>query len=103
MLQVVRRLDASCVQVTSRYGWARGLHGVHICHGLQACQVACATLYTGVPLPEARDLEELNAYLEQCCKQDQRRILDGRTETVGTAMLHEQPHLMPLVARSLLV
>ena len=51
-----------------------------------------------VPLPEARDLEELNAYLEQCCKQDQRRILDGRTETVGTAMLHEQPHLMALVA-----
>ncbi len=35
-----------------------------------------------VPLPEARDLEELNAYLEQCCKQDQRRILcQGRTES----------------------
>ena len=50
-----------------------------------------------VPLPEVRDLEELNAYLEQCCKQDQRRILDGRTETVGSAMLHEHPHLMPLV------
>lgn len=25
-----------------------------------------------VPLPEARDLEELNVYLEQCCKQDRR-------------------------------
>ena len=53
-----------------------------------------------VPLPEARDLEDLNAYLEQCCKQDQRRILDGRTETVGTAMLHEQPYLIPLAAES---
>jgi transposase len=53
-----------------------------------------------VPLPEARDLEELNAYLEQCCKQDQRRILDGRTETVGTSMLYEQPYLIPLAAES---
>src|SRR5664280_708890 len=53
-----------------------------------------------VPLPEARDLEELNVYLQQCCQQDQRRILDGRTETVGTAMLHEQPYLIPLAAES---
>lgn len=49
-----------------------------------------------VPLPEVRDLEELNTYLEKCCRQDQRRILSGRTETVGAAMLHEQPHLLPL-------
>lgn len=51
-----------------------------------------------VPLPEARDLEELNAYLERCCHQDQHRVLDGRTESVGTAMLHEQPYLLPLVS-----
>ncbi len=51
-----------------------------------------------VPLPEARDLDELNAYLEQCCRQDQRRILGGRTETIGTAMLNEQPHLLALAA-----
>ena len=37
-----------------------------------------------VPLPQARDLEELNAYLEQCCRQDQQRILEGRSETVGS-------------------
>jgi transposase len=49
-----------------------------------------------VPLPQAHDLEELNAYLEQCCGQDQQRILEGRSETVGTAMLREQPHLLPL-------
>ena len=40
-----------------------------------------------VPLPQARDLEELNAYLERCCQQDQQRILHGRTETVGATML----------------
>jgi hypothetical protein len=51
-----------------------------------------------VPLPEVHDLEELNAYLERCCQQDQQRILSGRTETVGAAMLSEQPHLLPLVA-----
>jgi transposase len=49
-----------------------------------------------VPLPEARDLEELNSYLERCCQQDQRRILSGRTDTVGAAMLYEQPYLLPL-------
>lgn len=49
-----------------------------------------------VPLPQVRDLEELNGYLEQCCRQDQQRILEGRSETVGTAMLCEQPHLLPL-------
>jgi hypothetical protein len=49
-----------------------------------------------VPLPEARDLGDLNAYLERCCQQDQQRILHGRTETVGAAMLNEQPHLRAL-------
>jgi len=53
-----------------------------------------------VPLPEAHDLEELNAYLEQCCRQDQQRILDGRSETVGAAMLNEQAHLLPLAAEA---
>ncbi len=51
-----------------------------------------------VPLPEARDLEELNAYLERCCREDRSRVLSGRTETVGAAMLAEQPHLLPLAA-----
>lgn len=51
-----------------------------------------------VPLPEARDLDELNVYLERCCRQDQGRVLDGRTETVGAATLAEQAHLLPLAA-----
>lgn len=49
-----------------------------------------------VPLPEAGSLDELNAYLEQCCRVDQNRVLAGRTETVGAAMLVEQAHLLPL-------
>jgi hypothetical protein len=50
-----------------------------------------------VPLPEARDLDELNACLERCCREDQGRVLAGRSETVGAAMLAEQPHLLPRV------
>jgi hypothetical protein len=53
-----------------------------------------------VPVPEARDLEQLNSYLERCCREDERRLLSGRMETVGAAMLHEQPHLLPLAAES---
>ena len=49
-----------------------------------------------VPLPEVADLAELNAYLDLCCHKDQQRILSSRTDAVGTAMLHELPHLLPL-------
>jgi transposase len=51
-----------------------------------------------VPLPEARDLDELNAYLERCCREDQNRVLAGRSETVGAAMLIEHAHVLPLAA-----
>jgi len=53
-----------------------------------------------VPLPEAGNLDELNAYLEQCCREDQNRVLAGRSEIVGAAMLVEQAHLLPLAAES---
>ena len=49
-----------------------------------------------MPLPEVADLAELNAYLDLCCHKDQQRILSSRTDAVGTAMLHELPHLLPL-------
>jgi transposase len=49
-----------------------------------------------VPLPAFQDIGELNVYLEKCCRGDQHRVLSGRTETVGAAMLHEQPYLLPL-------
>jgi transposase len=49
-----------------------------------------------VPLPEARDLDDLNSYLDRCCREDQSRVLSGRSETVGALMLTEQAHLLPL-------
>lgn len=49
-----------------------------------------------VPVPQARDLDELNAQLLRACRDDEGRILAGRAETVGAALLVERAHLLPL-------
>jgi transposase len=49
-----------------------------------------------VPVPQARDLAELNAQLLAACRADEARILAGRTETVGAAMRIEDRFLLPL-------
>jgi hypothetical protein len=51
-----------------------------------------------VPLPQARDLDELNAQLLAACRADRCRQIAGREQTVGAAMLAEQEHLLPLAA-----
>src|ERR1700691_2298281 len=49
-----------------------------------------------VPVPVARDLAELNAQLLAHCHGDESRILAGRSESVGTLLLVEKEHLLPL-------
>jgi transposase len=49
-----------------------------------------------VPIPRFRDLEELNASLEEACQKDHWRHVDGRQLTVGEAHEIEQAHLLPL-------
>jgi hypothetical protein len=49
-----------------------------------------------VPVPKASDLADLNARLLQACREDEGRVLAGRGETVGAAMLIERSHLMAL-------
>lgn len=49
-----------------------------------------------VPVPQARDLDELNVQLLAGCRADEARILEGRTEPVGMAMRLEDPYLVPL-------
>jgi transposase len=49
-----------------------------------------------VPVPVARDLEELNEKLLQASREDERRVIAGRTQTVGAAMKEERLHLQPL-------
>jgi transposase len=51
-----------------------------------------------VPVPEADDLDQLNAYLLEGCRADESRVIDGRTMTVGEALTLERPHLRPLAA-----
>lgn len=50
-----------------------------------------------VPLPQARDLEELNAQLLAACHEDEARTPAGHPQTVGAGMLVERAYLLPLV------
>jgi transposase len=49
-----------------------------------------------VPIPRAGDLEELNRDLLAGCQMDEARTVAGREQSVGTAMLIERAHLLPL-------
>lgn len=49
-----------------------------------------------VPIPKARDLEELNTQLLAACREDEQRQIAGRTQLVGAAMIEEREHLLPL-------
>lgn len=49
-----------------------------------------------VPVPQVRDLAELNQYLREACNQDARRLIGERTETVGSLMVRERAQLASL-------
>lgn len=49
-----------------------------------------------VPVPKARDLTELNDRLLGGCRADERRTIAGRAQSIGTALLIERGHLLPL-------
>src|SRR5262249_36648432 len=49
-----------------------------------------------VPLPRARDLDDLNTQLLAACHEDERRQIAGHDQTVGAAMLEERAQLLPL-------
>jgi len=51
-----------------------------------------------VPVPTARDLAALNAKLLADCRNDENRMLAGRRQSVGTMLLTEKEHLLPLPA-----
>lgn len=51
-----------------------------------------------VPVPQAENLEALNRQLLAGCLLDQQRRIAGRQQTVGQAMVAEQPHLLPVAA-----
>jgi transposase len=49
-----------------------------------------------VPVPKVRDLEELNLLLAAGSKEEESRVIEGRAQTIGAAMLVEREHLLPL-------
>lgn len=49
-----------------------------------------------VPVPQVKDLEELNQHLLRGCRQDEQRRIAGKPLTVGEAMRIEREHLLPL-------
>ena len=51
-----------------------------------------------VPLPQAANLDALNAQLLLGCRQDEARTITGRTQSVGAALLIERAHLLPLAS-----
>ena len=51
-----------------------------------------------VPVPKVSDLDALNELLLTGCREDETRVLDGRTLPIGTAMAEERGHLLPRAA-----
>jgi len=51
-----------------------------------------------VPVPQAADLEALNAQLLAACHADEARLIAGRTQRVGEALAIERAHLFALAS-----
>jgi hypothetical protein len=51
-----------------------------------------------VPLPTVRDYAELNAWLRDCCLQDDQRQVNRQSQTIGAMWQAEKPCLGPLPA-----
>ena len=49
-----------------------------------------------VPVPKARDLEDLNAQLLASCRADERRQIAAQSQPVGALIIEERAHLLPL-------
>jgi hypothetical protein len=49
-----------------------------------------------VPVPKVRNLEELNLLLAAGSQEEESRVIAGHTQSIGTAMIAEREHLLPL-------
>lgn len=58
-------------------------------------EVGCFRRNHLVPVPDVADLDAVNAILLAGCREDEARVLDGRSVSVGTAMTTERDHLLP--------
>lgn len=51
-----------------------------------------------VPVPTSSSLAELNDKLLEDCRWDEKRVISGRMQSVGSALMAEKEHLLPLPA-----
>jgi hypothetical protein len=49
-----------------------------------------------VPVPEEVDAAALNRQLLTACQEDEHRLIAGREQVVGTGLIIEREHLLPL-------
>jgi hypothetical protein len=57
----------------------------------------CRNYLVLVPVPQVRNLKELNLLLEVGAREDDQRVIAGRDQAIGVAMLSERAHLLPLI------
>jgi transposase len=93
-----RKLTDGFMQLQSHY-----LFEEHFCRvrranekGVVEGQVKFARLNYFVPVPEVKDFEELNAYLEQRCREDLGRKLRGKGATKAELLKEDQAAFLPL-------
>jgi transposase len=97
-----REETARFVAFRSHYGFEAefctpGERGAHEKGGVEG-EVGTFRRNHWVPVPVARDLDALNAFLLTACRQDEGRVLAGRDQPVGVALGIERAHLRPLPA-----
>lgn len=95
-----RRLTQGFLQLKSHY-----LFDHHFCRvargnekGVVEGQVKFTRLNYFVPVPQVRDMAQLNAHLQQRCAEDRQRRLRGQTGTKAQLLLDDQKAFLPLPA-----
>ena len=95
-----RQLTRGFLQLKSHY-----LFNHHFCRiargnekGVVEGLVKFTRLNFFVPVPQVRDMAELNAYLRQRCTEDQQRRLRGQTGTKAQLLVEDRPAFLPLPA-----
>jgi transposase len=74
---------------------ARGNEKPHVENRVKLLERQWAT-----PVPQVKDLTELNAYLLECCRRDLERTIAGQRETIGARFAAERASALPLPQRS---
>jgi transposase len=95
-----RRLTDGFLQLQSHYRFAEHFCGVNRPNekGVVEATVKFARLKYFVPVPQVRDLEELNERLVEQCRQDLQRRLRGQSASKAVLLAEDQAAFLPLPA-----